>query len=108
MQLSRTYSCLAFLLSSLFLCCTGSFAQVVAGFPVLGTFDTSGFDTVNIANLNIHLSYPVVSKPGRGISFDYNLGYDGSQSRSAREDPQVRHDDDVGDRTGLLRRSPDE
>ena len=37
-----------------------------------------GFDTINRGNLNVHLSIPVFSKPGRGgADFFYALRYDG-------------------------------
>jgi RHS repeat-associated protein len=42
-----------------------------------GSFDTPGIDTINRGNLNVHLSFPIVSKPGRGRdNFVYALNYD--------------------------------
>jgi RHS repeat-associated protein len=34
------------------------------------------FDVVNLGNLNVHWTIPVVSKPGRGLPFSYALTYD--------------------------------
>ena len=36
------------------------------------------FDTVNLANLNVHFTIPVLNKAGRGTGFSYNLSYDNS------------------------------
>jgi hypothetical protein len=54
-------------------------APPATGFPVFGSFSkTASFDTVNLANLNVAFSIPVVSKAGRGIPFSFNLGYNSS------------------------------
>ncbi len=53
-------------------------AQVATGTPPLGSFGGGPFDTVNLANLNVHLDIPVLSKAGRGLPFTYDLGYDSS------------------------------
>jgi hypothetical protein len=45
------------------------------GLPPFGSFSGGGTDTVNLENLNVNLSVPVVSHPGRGSSFQYNLAY---------------------------------
>jgi RHS repeat-associated protein len=61
-----------------FLCSAGSaFAQVQTGTPPFGSF-TDGPDTINLANLNIHLNIPVLHKAGRGTNFNYDLTYDSS------------------------------
>jgi len=53
--------------------------QVGTGIYNYGTFDSKGFDTINVGNLNVHFSVPVVSKTGRGgFDFKYDLAYDGS------------------------------
>jgi RHS repeat-associated protein len=57
--------------------CSFSFAQVATGTPAYGSF-SGGPDIVNNANLNVHLSIPVLSKPGRGMNFTYSLGFDNS------------------------------
>jgi RHS repeat-associated protein len=53
-------------------------AQVATGTYAYGTFDNKGFDTVNVGNLNVHFSIPVLNKAGRGIPFSYNLSFDNS------------------------------
>jgi RHS repeat-associated protein len=52
-------------------------AQAVTGTPPFGSF-AGGPDIINLANLNAHLNIPVLSKPGRGMSFSYDLAYDSS------------------------------
>lgn len=69
--------------SSFFLCLATVFAPTLVsaqatGLYAFGPFDTPGFDTINRGNLNVHLSIPVFSKPGRGgADFFYALRYDG-------------------------------
>jgi RHS repeat-associated protein len=53
-------------------------SQVATGTYQYGTFDTPGIDTINVANLNVHLSVPVLAKHGRGVDFKYNLVFDSS------------------------------
>jgi len=50
--------------------------QPAIGLPPLGSFAGSSFDTVNLANLDVHFSIPIFSRPGRGIPFSYSLSYD--------------------------------
>jgi RHS repeat-associated protein len=52
--------------------------QVATGIYTSGTFDSQGFDTINVGNLNVHLSMPILNKAGRGMPFSYNLSYDSS------------------------------
>lgn len=52
-------------------------AQVQTGTPPFGSFG-GGPDVINLANLNAHLTIPVLHKPGRGRDFDYDLAYDSS------------------------------
>lgn len=52
-------------------------SQVATGTPPYGSF-SGGPDIVNEANLNVHLSIPVVQKAGRGLPFYYVLSYDSS------------------------------
>src|ERR1017187_1176487 len=52
-------------------------AQPTAGAPPFGSF-SGGPDLVDNANLNVHLSIPIISKAGRGLPFSYTLGYDNS------------------------------
>ncbi len=51
-----------------------SSAQVTTGIPPFGSFG-GGPDVINLANLNSHLSIPVLNKPGRGMNFTYDLSY---------------------------------
>jgi RHS repeat-associated protein len=48
------------------------------GMPPFGSFGGGPFDTVNLGNLNVHFSVPVLHKAGRGLPFDYDLSYDSS------------------------------
>jgi RHS repeat-associated protein len=52
-------------------------AQVPTGTPKFGSYG-GGPDTINLANLNGHLTIPVLHKSGRGIDFAYDLTYDSS------------------------------
>jgi hypothetical protein len=52
--------------------------QVATGNYTFGTFDNKGIDTINVGNLNVDLSIPVLNKAGRGMPFYYNLRYDSS------------------------------
>jgi RHS repeat-associated protein len=42
-----------------------------------GSFDSRGFDSINIGNLNTHFEIPIVSKQGRGLPFNYAFVYEG-------------------------------
>ena len=67
-----------FALSSLLLMwCLPSFAQVTTGTPPFGSFG-GGPDILNLANLNAHISVPILNKSGRGAAFTYDLSYDGA------------------------------
>jgi len=46
------------------------------GFPLWGSFETSGFDAVNRQNMNVNFTIPLVSTPSRAGSFAYGLVYD--------------------------------
>jgi RHS repeat-associated protein len=60
------------------LCTSTLLGQVATGTYNYGTFDTLGFDTVNVGNLDVHFAIPVLNKIGRGIPFSYALTYDSS------------------------------
>ncbi len=47
------------------------------GLYAFGSFDSRGFDSINIGSLNTHFEIPIVSKPGRGLPFSYTVAYDG-------------------------------
>jgi RHS repeat-associated protein len=63
---------------ALLLCACAAMGQVATGVYPYGTFDTPGIDTINVGNLNVHFSFPVLNKAGRGTPFYYNLSYDSS------------------------------
>ncbi|WP_446743084.1 RHS repeat domain-containing protein [Silvibacterium acidisoli] len=57
-------------------------ARVVLGQALgtysFGTFDNKNFDTINLGNLNVIFSIPVLNKAGRaGTNFTYSLTYNG-------------------------------
>lgn len=55
------------------------YGQVAVGTYQYGAFDSLGADTINIGNLNVMFSAPVLNKPGRaGTNFTYTLFYNGS------------------------------
>jgi len=66
-----------FLLIVLALAAGISSAQVQIGTPPFGSFG-GGPDVINLANLNMHLTIPVIHKPGRGTNFNYDLTFDSS------------------------------
>jgi RHS repeat-associated protein len=53
-------------------------AQVATGRLPFGSFGGGPFDTVDLANLDVHFQIPVINKAGRGLPFDYILSYDNS------------------------------
>ena len=53
------------------------FAQVQTGTPPFGSYG-GGPDIINLANLNAHLTIPIVQKAGRGTNFTYYLNLDSS------------------------------
>jgi RHS repeat-associated protein len=56
-----------------------SFAQAPAtGTPPFSSIAGGPFDAVNLGNLNVHFSVPIVHKAGRGIPFNYDLNYESS------------------------------
>ncbi len=52
-------------------------SQVATGLPPFGSF-SGGPDVTNLGNLNLHYTFPVFSKPGRGMPFNYALSFDSS------------------------------
>jgi RHS repeat-associated protein len=53
-------------------------AQVVTGKPPLSSTMNGPGDSINVANLDVHLTVPVINKAGRGVPFTYNVTYDNS------------------------------
>jgi RHS repeat-associated protein len=54
-----------------------AFSQVATGTPPFGSFG-GGPDVINESNLNIHWSFPIIAKAGRGIPFNYSISFDNS------------------------------
>jgi RHS repeat-associated protein len=54
-----------------------AFSQAATGTPPFGSF-AGGPDVINLANLNVHWDFPIISKPGRGLPFNYALRFDNS------------------------------
>src|SRR5579864_2116502 len=52
--------------------------MVATGTPAFSSAGGGPFDSVNLGNLNVHFSVPVLHKSGRGVPFDYDLEYDSS------------------------------
>jgi len=61
----------------LFLLFASSFAWAQTGLYSFGSFDSKGFDSINLGNLNTHFAIPIVNKQGRGLSFNYSIDYEG-------------------------------
>ncbi len=74
MHVFKVFAVLTSIVISLGICS----AQVSTGTPPFGSFGGGPFDTVNLGNLNVHVSVPVWHKAGRGIPFTYDLSYDSS------------------------------
>jgi YD repeat-containing protein len=53
----------------------GASGQSGTGSPAFGSIQSGGFDSINLQNLNVGFGVPIVSHPGRGIGFQYNLAY---------------------------------
>lgn len=75
--MSRAEWRLALLAVLIFLSTGGALAQVPTGTPPFGSF-AGGPDVINLANLNAHITVPVLHKAGRGLPFTYDLSYDSS------------------------------
>src|SRR6266700_6192150 len=52
-------------------------ASPTTGVPPFRSFG-GGPDVIDLGNLNVHYSFPVFSRAGRGIAFSYSLSYDSS------------------------------
>jgi RHS repeat-associated protein len=53
-------------------------AQVATGTPPLSSSMNGAADSIDLANLNTHITVPILQKSGRGIPFTYALTYDNS------------------------------
>src|SRR5947207_14108920 len=52
------------------------FCQSPTGVLPFESFSGDQFESVNVANLNLHVAIPFVKRAGRGIPFFYGLVYD--------------------------------
>jgi RHS repeat-associated protein len=60
------------------LCVTSLAAQNLGtGLYEFGSFDSRGFDSINLGNLNTHFEISTTKKAGRGINANFSLAYDG-------------------------------
>lgn len=68
-----------FMVLSFFLILTNSMpAQVSTGVPPFASTSSNGGAIINLGNLNVQYGAPIISKPGRGIPFNYVLRFDNS------------------------------
>jgi hypothetical protein len=75
MKRTRFY---AVYLASLLAAAVSCAAQVSTGTPPFSSIGGGPFDSVNLGNLNVHFTVPIIHKAGRGIPFSYDLSYDNS------------------------------
>jgi hypothetical protein len=71
----RVVATIAFLLVIVTLPSIGYGQGSGIGTPSFGSLQSGDFDTVNLQNLNVNLTIPVVNHPGRGLGFQYSLAY---------------------------------
>ena len=76
--MKHTGICVTSLLSTLLICAGMSSGQAAPGTPKFGSFGGGQSDTVNLGNLNVHIAVPILHKAGRGLPFNFDLGYDSS------------------------------
>ena len=50
--------------------------QPSTGLPSLGSFGGGPFDTINLANLDVHFAIPIFGRAGKGIPLSYSMSYD--------------------------------
>src|ERR1700674_659455 len=74
-MLTRACRCL-FLVLALALAAEVASAQVVTGTPPYSSSGGGPAYSINLANLNVHLTFPVLQKAGRGLPVNMNLTYD--------------------------------
>ena len=52
--------------------------QTTKGFPQYGSFQSFGFGSVNLQNLNFNFTVPLVTSPGRGMNLNFGISYNSS------------------------------
>jgi RHS repeat-associated protein len=77
--MKRTVACAACAISVLLVLSSVLSAQGPAiGTPPFGSFVGGPFDVINLGNLNVHFTVPILHKAGRGMPFAYDMTYDSS------------------------------
>jgi hypothetical protein len=71
----RMVAAIALLLSVVLTLPPAGYGQAGTGFPAFGSFQSGDFDSINLQNLNVSLTIPIVNHPGRGQGFQYGLAY---------------------------------
>ena len=64
-------------LATVLISCVVSAQTVGTGAYPFASFDSPGFDSINLGNLNTTFAIPIVQKSGRGLPFSYVLQYEG-------------------------------
>jgi hypothetical protein len=64
-------------LATVFISCAASAQTVGTGAYPFASFDSPGFDSINLGNLNTTFAIPITQKAGRGLPFSYALQYEG-------------------------------
>ena len=64
-------------LATVLISCAVSAQTVGTGAYPFASFDSPGFDSINLGNLNTTFTIPIVQKAGRGLPFSYALQYEG-------------------------------
>jgi RHS repeat-associated protein len=76
--MKRTAIHALYLISAFLILAGSSSAQVATGTPQFNSFGGGPFDVVNLGNLNVHFTIPVLHKAGRGTPFAQDLTFDNS------------------------------
>src|ERR1700726_2491473 len=53
-------------------------AQVATGAPPFSSTTGGSFENIDLANLNVHIAIPIISRAGRGLPLNYSWNYDSS------------------------------
>lgn len=75
MKSYRVVAAIAFLLVVVALPSIGYGQGASIGTPTFGSLQSGNVDSVNLQNLNVNLTIPIVNHPGRGLGFQYSLAY---------------------------------
>ncbi len=78
MRISKTAALLTILFCTFIAPQLASGQSLAAGIQPFGTFKPDGFESINLQNLNVFFTIPIVNSPGRGMNFNYALIYNSS------------------------------